>query len=64
MAEHVVPHPKPREQLRTEAPSQRQHDDKYVTAFVSGRADVDITMRNALLEKSADHYMVGVDHSH
>ena len=61
MAEHVVPHAKPREQLRTEAPSQRKHDDKYVTAFVSGRADVDITMRNPLLESSADHYMVGVD---
>ena len=61
MAEQVVPQQVPREQLRTEAPKQRGHDDKYVTAFVSGRPDVDITLMNSLLPKSADHYVVGVD---
>ena len=43
MAEQIVPQHVPREELRTEAPKQRDHDDKYVTAFVSGRPDVDIT---------------------
>ena len=61
MAEQIVPQHVPREELRTEAPKQRDHDDKYVTAFVSGRPDVDITLMNSLLPKSADHYVVGVD---
>ena len=61
MAEQVVPQHVPRDQLRTEAPKQRDHDDKYVTAFVSGRPDVDITLMNSLLPKSADAYKVGVD---
>jgi hypothetical protein len=61
MAEQVVPQHVPRDQLRTEAPKQHDHDDKYVTAFVSGRPDVDITLMNSLLPKSADHYKVGVD---
>ena len=51
----------PHEQLRTEAPMQRTHSDKYVTAFVSGENNVDMSFRNPVLQKSADHFRVGID---
>ena len=61
MAEHVLPHPEPRTQLRTEPAKHRAHDDKYVSIFQSGNASVDLTFRDPILEQSADHFKVGVD---
>jgi hypothetical protein len=61
MAHEVLPHHRPHDQLRTEAPKQRQQTDKYVSAFVTAQADVDVTFRTALLQKSADHFRVGID---
>ena len=57
----VVPQHRPHEQLRTEAPAQQEHTDKYVSAFVSGESQIDMTFRNPILQKSADHFKVGVD---
>ncbi len=61
MAHNIQAYPQPREQLRTEAPRQRPHNDKYVTVFQSGIAHVDLTFRDPLLTESADHFAVGVD---
>ena len=61
MATHVVPTHRPHEQLRMEAPKQRDHTDKYVSTFVSGDSDVDMSFRNPVLPKSADHFKVGID---
>ena len=61
MAHHIRAYPEPRQQLRTEAPRQRPHNDKYVSVFQSGIAHADITFRDPVLEQSADHYSVGVD---
>ena len=61
MAHMIQPHPQAQEQLRTEAPSQKEHSDKYVSAFVSGDAAVDMSFRNPVLAKSADHFKVGID---
>ena len=61
MAEQIVPNHRPHEQLRTEAPSQKDHSDKYVSAFVSGSSQVDMSFRNPVLSKSSDHYKVGID---
>ena len=61
MAHATQPHHVPHDQLRTEAPSQRPHSDKYVSAFVSGSATVDMSFRNPVLGKSADHFKVGID---
>ena len=52
---------RPHDQLRTEPAAQRQHNDKYFTAFTSGENTVDVQFRNAILPKSASHYKVGVD---
>ena len=61
MAERIVPNHRPHDQLRTEAPSQKDHSDKYVSAFVSGSSQVDMSFRNPVLSKSSDHYKVGID---
>ena len=61
MAHEIQPLHVPHEQLRTEAPSRRQQTDKYVSAFVSGSATVDMSFRNPILQKSADHFKVGID---
>ena len=61
MAEPVLPYHKPHTQLRTEAPKQKTHSDKYVSAFVGGDATVDLSFRNPILEKSSDHFKVGID---
>ena len=61
MAEHILPQHRPHEQLRTEAPAQKKHSDKYVSAFVSSDNQVDMTFTNPVLQDSADHYKVGVD---
>jgi hypothetical protein len=61
MAHEVLPQHRPHDQLRTEAPTQRPQTDKYVSAFVTAQADVDVTFRSALLPKSADHFRVGID---
>ena len=61
MAEQVLPQHQPHDQLRTEPAAQREHTDKYVTAFQSGKSDTDITFTNPVLPKSADHFKVGVD---
>lgn len=55
------PHHRPLEQLRTEAPAQKEQGDKYVSAFVSGDSQVDMSFRNPVLPKSSDHYKVGID---
>ena len=57
----MMPQHRPHEQLRTEAPAQKTHSDKYVSAFVSGDSQIDMTFSNPLLPKSADHYKVGID---
>jgi hypothetical protein len=57
----MIPHHRANDQLRTEPAKQRQHNDKYVSAFASGTSEVDMSFRNALLEKSADHFRVGID---
>ena len=61
MAEQVLPQHRPVEQLRTEPAAQREHTDKYVTSFESGKSEVDITFTNPVLNESADHFKVGVD---
>ena len=61
MAEQILPQHQPHDQLRTEPAAQREHTDKYVTAFQSGKSDTDITFTNPVLPKSADHFKVGVD---
>ena len=52
---------KPHEQLRTEAPVQKEHNDKYVSAFISGEPNVDMSFRSPVLSKSSDHFKVGID---
>ena len=61
MAHAIQPYSEPRQQLRTEAPRQRPHDDKYVSIFQSGEASADLTFRDPILGESADHFSVGVD---
>lgn len=61
MAHQVQPYHEPHDQLRTEAPRQKPQSDKYVSAFVSNNAEVDVTFRAALLPQSADNYKVGID---
>jgi len=61
MAHEILPQHRPHEQLRTEAPTQRKHTDKYVSAYVSSENYVDMSFANPLLQESADHFRVGVD---
>ena len=61
MAHQMLPAHRPHEQLRTEAPAQKPHSDKYVSCFSSGEPAIDLTFRNPILDKSADHFKVGVD---
>ena len=61
MAHNIRPQHRPHEQLRTEAPAQKKHTDKYVSAFVSSENYVDMSFNSPLLQESADHYRVGVD---
>jgi hypothetical protein len=61
MAHAILPQHRPHEQLRTEAPKQKSHSDKYVSAFVSSENNVDLTFMNPLLQESADHFKVGID---
>ena len=61
MAEPIQPYHRPHEQLRTEPPRQKEHSDKYASAFVSGENMVDMSFRNPLLAKSSDHFKIGID---
>ena len=61
MAEPALPYHEPHTQLRTEAPKQKSHSDKYVSAFVGGGSTVDMSFKNPLLDKSSDHFKVGID---
>ena len=61
MAHQVLPQHRAHEQLRTEAPKQRTHSDKYVSAYVSSDNHIDMSFSNPILKESADHYRVGVD---
>ena len=61
MAHNILPQHRPLEQLRTEAPRQRLHSDKYLSAYVSSDNHVDMSFRNPILTESADHFKVGVD---
>ena len=61
MAHQILPSHRPHEQLRTEAATQKSHTDKYVSCFSSGEAAVDLTFTNPILQKSADHFKVGID---
>ena len=61
MAHNILPQHRPHEQLRTEAPSQKKHTDKYVSAYVSSDNFVDMSFTSPLLQESADHYSVGID---
>jgi len=61
MAHQVLPQHRPHEQLRTEAPAQKTHTDKYVSAYVSSANFVDMSFSNPLLQESADHFRVGID---
>ena len=58
MAEQILPQHRAHEQLRTEPAAQREHTDKYVTAFQSGVSTTDITFTDPVLPKSADHFKV------
>ena len=60
-AHHVLPEHRPHDQLRTEPAKQRPHTDKYVSCFETGTSSVDLTFRNPILGKSADHFKVGID---
>ena len=61
MAHEIQPMHKPHDQLRTEPALQREHNDKYFSAFTTGESSIDVQFRNAILPKSASHYKVGVD---
>ena len=61
MAHEILPQHVSHDQLRTEAPVQRTHSDKYVSAYISGDNHVDMSFRNPILKESADHFKVGVD---
>ena len=61
MAHEVLPHHRPHDQLRTEPAKQKDHTDKYVSCFSTGEGTVDFTFRNPVLQKSADHFKVGID---
>jgi hypothetical protein len=61
MAHEILPQHRPHEQLRTEAPVQRNHSDKYVSAYVSSDNHVDMSFQNPILQDSADHFLVGID---
>ena len=61
MAHNVLPQHRPHEQLRTEAPRQKKHSDKYVSSYVSSDNFVDMSFTSPLLQESADHYSVGID---
>ena len=61
MAHQMLPAHRPHDQLRTEPAKQREHTDKYVSCFASGNPAVDLTFKNPILQKSADHFKVGVD---
>ena len=61
MAHEILPQHRPHEQLRTEAPKQREHSDKYVSAYVSSANHVDMSFSNPILQDSADHFLVGID---
>ena len=61
MTEPALPYHKPHTQLRTEAPKQKSHSDKYVSAFVGGDSSVDLSFKNPILDKSSDHFKVGID---
>ena len=41
--------------------NKRTTETKFVTCFADARPDVDITFRDVLLTRPADHYLVGVD---
>ena len=40
---------------------QRDHTDKYVSCFSTGESAIDLTFTNPVLQKSADHFKVGID---
>ena len=61
MAHEIQPAHRPHDQLRTEPAAQREHTDKYVSAITSSSPSVDITFRDPVLQKSADHFKVGID---
>ena len=61
MAHQILPQHRPHEQLRTEAPKQKPHSDKYVSAYVSSESFVDMSFSNPVLQESADHFKVGID---
>ena len=61
MTEPALPYHEPHTQLRTEAPKQKSHSDKYVSAFVGGDSSVDLSFKNPILDKSSDHFKVGID---
>ena len=61
MAHNVVPQHRPHEQLRTEPATQKAHTDKFVSAITTAANLVDITFVNPILDRSSDHFKVGVD---
>ena len=61
MAHQILPQHRPHEQLRTEAPTQKAHTDKYVSAFASSENYIDMSFQNPILQESADHFRVGID---
>ena len=61
MAHQILPQHRPHEQLRTEAPSQKRHSDKYVSSYVSSQSFADMSFSNPVLQESADHFLVGID---
>ena len=39
----------------------KKTETKYVSCFADSEPDVDITFRDVLLSRPADHYLVGID---
>ena len=61
MAHEILPQHVSHDQLRTEAPVQRTHSDKYISAYISSDNHVDMSFSNPILKESADHFKVGID---
>ena len=57
----IMPEHRPHDQLRTAPAAQRPHTDKYVSCFEPGTPSGSLTFRNPILDKSADHFKVGID---
>ena len=47
--------------MRGAKKAETKSESKYVSCFADSKPDVDITFRDVLLTRPADHYLVGID---